>query len=598
MQIRKLAAAALLGLSGCVAPVAVNPPLQQQQQAASLPPAAPDPVEVKIIGFNDFHGNLEPPRQSVDASTAAGIVKVPAGGLAYLASAVDTLRAKNPNSVVVSAGDMIGASPLASAAFLDEPTISGMNLLGVDFNAVGNHEFDRGRAELLRMQNGGCEKHTALEPCQVEPFTGARFKFLAANTLTESGAPLLPAYGMRSFGSGAGEVRVGFIGMTLKETPTVTSPSGVEGLSFTDEAETANALVPKLRAAGADAIVVLIHQGATVKTGTGGNNCEELSGDLLPILDRLDPGVDVVVSGHTHRSYVCDYGRINPTRPFLLTSAGSAGTMLTDIALRIDPTTSKVIGKSASNLIVQSEAFRSSTGEVPLTASLSRFEPKAEVAAFVGRYSSAAAELASRVVGRITGSVLREKAPSGEHVLGNLIADAQLAATRAPEVGGAEIAFMNPGGVRADIVPGPNGSVTYGQIFAAQPFGNSLVVKSFTGRQIHALLEQQFSGPKGIESPVILLPSSTFRYSYDLSRPAGQRIVKPLVNGKPLRAHAVYRVTMNNFLASGGDNFTVFREGTNQLGGPQDLDALEAYIRSASPLTPPSTNRITNITPR
>jgi 5'-nucleotidase len=574
----KLAAVALLGLAGCVTPI---------------PQVAPSPVEVKIIAFNDFHGNLEPPRQSVEA---AG-VKVPAGGLAYLASAVDSLRSGSPNNVVVSAGDMIGASPLVSAAFLDEPTIAGMNLMGIDFNAVGNHEFDRGRAELLRMQKGGCEKHTALQPCQVEPFTGARFNFLAANTLTESGAPLLPAYGMRSFGSGVSEVRVGFIGMTLKGTPTVTSPSGVAGLTFADEADTANALIPKLRAEGADAIVVLIHQGASVKPGSG-KECEGLEGDLLPILDRLDPAVDLVISGHTHKAYVCDYGRFNSARPFLLTSAGSQGTMLTDITLRIDPVAGRVVAKSADNLIVQSEAYRGSSGEVPLTASLPRFQPKAEVSALVARYAAAAAEFANRVVGRLTGPALRAQTPSREQALGNLIADAQLAATRAQQAGGSQIAFMNPGGVRSDIVPGADGTVTYGQIFAAQPFGNSLIVKSFTGRQVRALLEQQFSGPKGIESPVVLLPSSTFRYGYDLSKPAGQRIVQPLVEGKPLLDDAVYRVTMNSFLASGGDNFTVFREGTDQVGGAQDIDVLESYIRSASPLTPPATNRIADLTPR
>ena len=447
------------------------------------------------------------------------------------------------------------------------------------------------------MQKGGCAKHTARQPCAIEPFTGARFNFLAANTLTESGAPLLPAYGIRSFGSGASEVRVGFIGMTLKGTPSVTSPSGVAGLTFADEADTANALIPKLRSEGADAIVVLIHQGASVKPGTG-EECEGLEGDLLPVLDRLDPAVDLVVSGHTHKAYVCDYGSFNPARPILLTSAGSQGTMLTDITLRIDPVAGKVVAKSADNIIVQSEAYRGSSGEVALTDALPRFQPKAEVAALVGRYSAAAAEFANRAVGKLGGPALRKKTPSGEQVLGNLIADAQLAATRAPQAGGSQIAFMNPGGVRSDVLPGPDGTVTYGQLFAAQPFGNSLVVKSFTGRQIRALLEQQFSGPKGIESPVILLPSSTFRYSYDLSKPAGQRIVGAQVEGKPLQDETVYRITMNSFLASGGDNFTVFREGKDQVGGMQDIDALEAYIRSASPPTLPATDRIANLSPR
>ena len=580
---RMFTAAATLALGACVTPHSPKPEA---------------PVAVKIIAFNDFHGNLEPPRQAVEALGPSGPVRVPAGGLAYFASAVDRLRAGNPNHVIVSAGDMIGASPLVSAAFLDEPTVKGMSLVGVDFNAVGNHEFDRGRAELLRMQNGGCEKYTALQPCRIEPFAGAGFKFLAANTLTESGARLFPAYGIKSFGSGAAQVRVGFIGMTLKDTPTVTSPSGVAGLRFEDEAATANALIPKLRAEGADAIVVVIHQGATVKSGAGPSACEGLDGDLLPILERLDPAVDLVVSGHTHKAYVSDYGQVDPARPFLLTSAGSYGTMLTDITLRIDPAAGRVVGRTAENVIVQSEPFRGSSGEVPVAAAFPRFEPRQDVAALVGRYSAAAAEFAERVVGRLTAPALRAPTPSREQVLGNLIADAQLEATRAPAAGGSQIAFMNPGGVRADIVPGPDGQVTYGQIFAAQPFGNSLVVKSFTGRQIRALLEQQFSGPKGLEAPVVLLVSNSLRYGYDLSRPAGRRIVDPMVEGKPLRDEAVYRVTMNNFLASGGDNFTLFRDGADPVGGPQDLDALEAYVAAASPLAPPTPDRIANRTPQ
>ena len=218
------------------------------------------------------------------------------------------------------------------------------------------------------------------------------------------------------------------------------------------------------------------------------------------------------------------------------------------------------------------------------------------MAALVERYAAAAAPLESRVVGRLTAPAPRTTSPSGEQVLGDLIADSQLAATRAREAGGAEIAFMNSYGVRADIVPAADGSVTYGHLFAAQPFGNSLVVKSFTGRQIKALLEQQFaSGTNSVERPNMLLPSRGFSYSYDLTRPPGQRVIDPRLDGQPLRDDAVYRVTMNSFLATGGDNFTIFREGTDPLGGPQDLDALEAYFAASNPVTPPAPNRITRI---
>ncbi|HEY0117060.1 MAG TPA: 5'-nucleotidase, partial [Allosphingosinicella sp.] len=222
--------------------------------------------------------------------------------------------------------------------------------------------------------------------------------------------------------------------------------------------------------------------------------------------------------------------------------------------------------------------------------------PHQEVAALVARYRAAAEPFAARVIGTMSGPALRETGRSGESVLGNLIADAQLAATRAS---GAQIAFMNQGGVRADIVPAADGTVTFGRIYAAQPFGNSLVVKSFTGRQIRALLEQQFaSGSNTAESPNVLLPSAGFTYAYDLSRPAGQRIIDPRLGGVPLEDDRSYRVTMSNFLASGGDNFTLFREGTEQTGGPQDLDVLEAYFTANPRLAPPATDRIRNLTPQ
>jgi 5'-nucleotidase len=355
MRIRFLLAASAV-LSGCVAATATDP--------------AAAPVTVKIIAFNDFHGNLEPPRLTIAAPAAtpeAVPIRVPAGGAAYLASAIDSLRAANPNHAVVSAGDMIGGSPLVSALFLDEPTILAMNLIRIDYEAVGNHEFDRGRAELLRMQNGGCARHTIREPCRVDrDFPGADFRFLAANVITENGDTLFPAYGMRRYGSGRRSVQIAFIGLTLEETPTVVDPAGVAGLVFRDEADTINALIPRLRAEGADAIVVLIHQGASTEVGFNDHSCAGLDGDLLPILARLDPGVDLVVSGHTHNAYVCDHGRLDPSRPFLVTSAGRYGTLVTDIDLTIDPARG-VIGRRADNRIVQGEGFAGSSGEVAVT---------------------------------------------------------------------------------------------------------------------------------------------------------------------------------------------------------------------------------------
>jgi 5'-nucleotidase len=578
------AAAFLLALGGC----------------ATTAPAPPGPVEVKLIAFNDFHGNLQPPKSSIDhPAPGPEAVRVPAGGAAYLASAIQDLRARNPNNLVVSAGDMIGASPLVSALFLDEPTIHAMNLIRVDYNAVGNHEFDRGQAELLRMQKGGCEKNSVRQPCAVEPFPGARFGFLAANVVRQDGSTLFPAYAIRTFGKGRSQVKVAIIGMTLKDTPTVVTPAGVAGLSFRDEADTVNALVPRLRSEGADAIVVVVHQGVYSKLGYNDQSCGAIEGDLLPILDRLDPAVDVVVSGHTHHAYVCDYGRINPARPILLTSGASYGRLVTDIDLTIDPAAGRVTAKRARNIVVQSEAFTGSRGETPLTDAVPRYAAEPAVAALVDRYVKAAEPIAARAVGRLAGPALKENNEHGESVLGNLIADAQLAATKGPASGNGRVALMNPGGIRADLVPAPDGGISFGQLFAAQPFANMMVVKSLTGRQLRTVLEQQFaSGSNSVANPYILSPSHNLRFAYDLSKPEGQRIVLLTVDGQPVRDEAVYRVAMNNFLAGGGDNFTLFKEGTEATGGVQDVDALEAYIAAAGSLTPPALGRVENRTPK
>jgi 5'-nucleotidase len=564
--------------------------------APAPPPATPGSIDVKLIAFNDLHGNLEPPKLSITAPAAGGGTEPgPAGGAAYLASAVASLKAKNENNAVVSAGDMIGASPLVSALFLDESTIEAVNAMKIDFNAVGNHEFDKGQTELLRMKNGGCAKNTALEPCRVnKAFPGANFGFLAANTVKGDGNTLFPATGMKSFTKDGATVKVAFIGMTLKGTPNIVTPAGVAGLSFKDEADTANALIPQLKAQGADAIVVVIHEGGTTTVGYNDKSCAGLSGDILPILNKLDTAVDVVISGHTHRSYVCDYGKTNPARPFLLTSAGQYGTLLTDINLTIDTRTRKVTAKAADNVIVQGEAFTSGANTVALTDQYPVFGKNQEVAALISQYLAIAGPLVQRVVGSLTATATRTQVASKESALGNLIADAQLAATSPAGKGAAQIAFMNPGGVRADLAPAQDGSVTYGQIFAVQPFGNSLVVKTMTGAQIKAVLEQQFnSGSNTVAAPKVLLPSRGLTYSYSASAPGGARIGNMALNGTAIDPAANYRVTMNSFLATGGDNFTVFNQGTDTLGGDQDVDALEAYIKANSPLAPPATDRIT-----
>jgi 5'-nucleotidase len=571
-----LVLAILAAVAGCATPSA-----HTQMTAA--------PVNVEIIAFNDFHGALEPPHLAVPAPGPNGAtLRVPAGGAAYLASAIAALRASNPNHIVVAAGDLISASPLASAQFLDEPTIVAMNMIELDLSSVGNHEFDRGRAELLRMQNGGCAQNTSRQPCRLDRFPGARFRYLAAN--------VFPAYAIRSFGSGARTVRIGFIGLVLEEAATLVTPTGIAGLTFTDEAETINALLPRLRAEGAEAIVVLIHQGVSTTVGYNDHSCAGMDGGLMDVLARLDPSVDLIVSGHTHNAYICDYGRIDPSRRFLVTSAGKSGTLLTDIGLSIDPALGRVVARRADNRIVASPGYADASGPVTPSALYPVQAEDPAVAALVARYASAAAPVAARVVGRLGGPATRDLDDNGESPLGDLVADAALAATASPGAGGARIAFSNSTSLRADVIPAADGAVTFGQLFAAQPFGNNLTVKTFTGRQLRALLEQQFnSGLNTPAHPSMLAPSRSFHFSYDLSRPAGSRIVAMSLDGVPIADEASYRVAMNSYLAAGGDSLTVFREGIDALGGPQDIDAFEAFVAASNGRPLPPSDRVVRI---
>ena len=570
-----------LALSGCASTGVTN--------------KAVSPVDIRIIGINDFHGHLDPPNAATEVTNASGVkVRIPSGGVAYLASAIDSLKAEAPNHVVVGAGDLIGASPLSSSLFLDEPSIIAMGMVGLEFNAVGNHEFDRGTEELLRMQNGGCEKFTQSEPCRVDkPFPGAKFRMLAANSKKADGSTLFPAYALKNFGKGKSQVTVGFIGMTLEGTANLVSAGRIKGISFADEADTANALIPQLKAAGADVVVVLVHEGVNNSGDINNPKCDGVSGTLFPILDRLDPAVDLVVSGHTHQSYVCDYSHINPARPILLTSAGSRGQVVTGIDLKVDPRTGRVLSKTGRNIVVQSEAFSNPRGEVPLVEGFPAFAPRADLAALASRYRDAAKAEASRVVGTLAGPATRDRGKTGESILGNLIADAQLAATSGAENGGAQIAFMNPDGIRADVLPGADGNITFGTVFAAQPFGNTLVTKTLTGKQIIGILEQQLNNPNWYR---ILSPSSGFRFGYDLSRPIGERVVFATLNGVPLDDNQTYRVTVSDFLSNGGDGFSLFKDGSSPAVGPTDLEALIAFLSRGGKTALPAIDRIENKT--
>jgi 5'-nucleotidase len=533
---------------------------------------------VQILAFNDFHGNLEPPKQTIPARDSAGTeIRVPAGGVAYLAGALSQLRQGQQHSITVSAGDLIGGSPITSSLFLDEPTILAMNLAGLELSAVGNHEFDRGSAELIRMQTGGCAKNTTRQPCAVDKdFAGARFAFLAANVVKQDGTTLFPGTSLKRFGP----ITIGFIGMTLKETGVLVTPSGVAGLTFAAEADTANALVPQLKAQGADTIVVLIHQGAFTKGFWDDPTCPGLSGDVLPIVQKLDPSIELVISGHTHWAYRCELPMPNG-RKRLLTSAGRYSTMLTDIRLTFDPATKALVGKSAALTVVQGEPFEGPRGPVALNTAVPVYPADPQVKALVDRYAEAARPQADRVVARLAGIVTEKEDEDLATRGGELLADAQLAWTRSKERGGAQIAFFNNSGVRGDLVPRADGTVTYGQLFALQPFGNGVIVMTLTGAQLKRLLEQQFIDAA---EPNMLMPSAGFSYTYDVRRPEGDRIVAMTFNGGRVEPNRSYRVTTNSFLAAGGDNFTVFTEGRDRLDAGNDLDALEAYLKTDPPI--------------
>lgn len=528
-------------------------------------------VEVQILALNDFHGNLLPP-----AGSGGRVGTIDAGGVEYLATHIDNLRALNPNTVVVSAGDMIGASPLLSALFHDEPTIEAFNLIGLDFNAVGNHEFDEGVKELRRMQNGGC--HPVDGCLDGDGFEGADFRYLAANvTWKKNDKPIFPAYRTRSFQG----VKVAFIGMTLEGTPSIVTPSGIADVNFLDEAETVNALVPELKRKGIETIVVLIHEGGVQNPNTSPHNeCVGISGPIVDIVNNFDDEVDVVISGHTHQPYNCVIDNK------IVTSAFSFGRLVTKVDLTIDRRTRDVVTMVADNRIV--------TRDVPKASPLTDL---------IAKYQAIAAPLENRIIGSITADITRATNAAGESALGDVIADAQLDATNDPGFGDAVVAFMNPGGIRADFTFAGSpagegdGNVTYGEMFTVQPFGNSLVTMTLTGAQIDTLLELQFLGCGQLDRDRVLQVSAGFTYSWSLSAPACNKVdpATIMINGVPVDPAASYRVTVNSFLADGGDRFSVLVEGTDRLGGDVDTDALEKYFVANSPVPPGPMDRITQV---
>ena len=560
--------------------------------AAALPaaaepqhPSGPEPVDVQLLALNDFHGALEPPTGSggriqtgpdPDGDGTATAPTVDAGGAEYLDTQLAALaeQQQQENTITVAAGDLIGASPLLSAAFHDEPTIEALGLAGLDYASVGNHEFDEGAGELLRIQNGGC--HPVDGCADGTPYEGADFQYLSANAfVTETGEPLLPPYAVHRV---QGE-RIGFIGMTLEGTGDIVSQQGVAGLEFADEVETANRYATELQAQGVEAIVVLLHEGGS-QSGADAwdvDGCAELTGPIVDIATGMSDAIDVVVSGHTHQAYNC------LVDDKVVTSAGSNGRLVTDIDLQLDRRTGDVVRETATadNVVVERTVAAD-----------------AEQTALIARYREVLGPIAAEVVGSVAVELTRvqeDPLDGAESTLGNVIADAQFAATDDEQ--GAVAAFMNPGGVRADLGAG---EVTYEEAFTVQPFANNLVTLDLTGAQLNCLLEQQYQVGR------VLYVSDSVRYQVDpAGTPAaagadpctGTRVPDGSVQigGAPVTADATYRVTVNNFLAGGGDGFSVLTGGTNPVTGAIDLDAFTAYLGANSPVPAPALDRITRV---
>ncbi|HWM16050.1 MAG TPA: bifunctional metallophosphatase/5'-nucleotidase, partial [Microbacterium sp.] len=482
-------------------------------------------------------------------------------------------------SVTVAAGDLIGGSPFLSGLFQDEPSVESLNLIGLDVSSVGNHEFDEGTDELLRMQNGGCHPEKG---CFFpnEPYAGADFNWLAANVVNQSdGETLLPGTEIRQLGG----VDVGFIGMTLEATPTLVAPSGVATVNFLDEIETANASAAALQAQGVEAIVVLLHEGGFQPGGY--NGCEGISGPIVDIVEGFDPAIDHVVTGHTHMPYVCNIPDANGDSRWV-TSANQYGRVVTETSLVLSQTTGDVVRDrvlSQNNLVLRTEADPAAT-------------------ALIAKWAELGTVVGGEVVGTVTEDITGDSSGDRgiETPMGNLIADAILAGTSAPENGGAEIAFMNVGGIRASFIVDNQshaeapGEITYAEAFAVAPFGNIVVTLDMTGQQIKDVLEQQYIPTRGRQF-LHIAASEGLTYTWDKTAPQGAQIIDLQLNGTPIDPAATYRVATLNFLAEGGDQFTVFTEGTNLVGGPEDLANLVAFLEANPGLAAPATDRVTEV---
>lgn len=513
-----------------------------------------DPVEINLVGMNDFHGHLDATK--FEYTSAADMLprSHPAGGIDNIAAALQAWRKEDPSLLFVGAGDLVGASPAMSSMWADEPSIEALGMAGLVASSVGNHEFDQGKAELMRQQHGGCVSVRPEKACKFGAgFQGAGYTYLAANVLdSATGKPFLPAYKIADVKG----VKVGLIGAVLRDTASVVLASGIVGLSFVDEADAINRVIPEMRAQGAKVFVLLIHEGGQTSEPFDKPDCSELQGPIVGIVKRLDPAIRLIVSGHTHKGFQCKVdGRT-------VTQGEVGGHVLSRISMRVDPASGAVHDIRVRN--------------VPVTPG--QYPPDARVAAFLSRARALSKEALARPLARVAARTIGRKAnPAGETALGDLVADAVLAATRGQ---GAQIGFMNSGGMRQDLDVGANLTATVGQVQIVLPFGNTLVVMDMTGAQIRTLLEQQWIRP-GAAHPSVLQVSHGFAYRWNPALPPGQRVVPGslTLHGAALDEARTYRVAANNFLAEGGDNFPAFKAAANKMDTQvRDFDAVVDYL--------------------
>lgn len=512
----------------------------------------PPPREISIFSINDFHGNIQPKSPTplmpnLPDATTGELKRQPAGGVAYLADALARLRAPRKDSVFVAAGDLIGASPQLSSMLRDEPTLTAFSELGLVATALGNHELDQGLQELLRKQRGECPAGGCVWP----EFKAPGFPYLAANMLdAQTGKPILPTHLIKEVGG----YKVAFVGAITRDTPAVVIPNSIRGLRFADEADTLNALVPQLKAEGAQLLVAVMHEGATHQGGANDPSytCPGLRDRGVDIAERLDPAYALIISGHTHQAYTCKIkGR-------LIVQAGSYGGWITETRLTLDSTGKVLDAQAVNHPVLQSV-----------------YTPNPAFVALVQRAAALTAAARNKPVALLAQGASRGvKAPLGDGPLGNLIADSQLA--YAQKRGPADLALMNPGGIRADLVVEPGRPVTMSDLFAIQPFANELVAMTVSGADLRRLLLQQL--PKGDAPPRLMQVSSSLRYQWGRDASGANVLLAVSVAGQPLDDSRDYRLVVNNFLAEGGDGLDMLRNGRNRASLGIDIDALAEYL--------------------